>query len=282
MDFKRIGIGFAALLLLALAGLDVAAEEFDVYILAGQSNMDGRGDVEDLEKAHPELSEPNRAIPIWYANSAGQGYSTGWVPLAPGLSIPPRFTRKADPSLPSNTFGVEVSFGPAMAARRDGRRVAIIKVSRGGTSLVRDWDPEFTNEDALYKLLIQTVTDALAEMADNGDTGHLRGMVWHQGESDRNSTVYADRLAAFIQHVRDDLGQPALPLVIGEVFDNGGRDTIRAQQHLAAEKIEHAVCVSCDGLATADGTHFDAESLVTFGLRFAEAMQTLEAGADAE
>lgn len=280
IDFKRFGMVLAALSLLTLVGFKAAAEEFDVYILAGQSNMDGRGEVEELEKAHPQLSVPNRAIPTWYANSAGEGYSTGWVPLAPGLSIPPRFTRKDDASLPSHTFGVEVSFGPAMAEQADGRRVAIIKVSRGGTSLARDWDPELPNEDALYKLLIHTVQTALAELADNGDTGHLRGMVWHQGESDRNSTVYADRLAEFIQHIRKDLDQPALPLVIGEVFDNGSRDIVRAQQHLAAEKIDHAVCVPCEGLNAPDNTHFDAESLVTFGQRMARAMQALQSEAE--
>ncbi len=54
-------------------------------------------------------------------------------------------------------------------------------------------------------------------------------MIWHQGESDASlkterSIEAADRVH---RRVRTDLETADLPFGIGEVYDNGKRDTIR-------------------------------------------------------
>ncbi len=272
---KRLALVVACCVSAVVAAAPLQAEEFDVYILAGQSNMDGRGLVADLHKSHPKLTRPQTGIPFWYANSFEGGYSTGWIDLAPGYSIPPGFGKKGSKTLPSGTFGVEVVFGSAMAKHSEGRRVAIIKVARGGTSLVRDWLVDTSKKGPLYPLLIDTVKQGLAEMQERGDVGHLRGMVWHQGESDRRSKVYADRLEEFVTRVRTDLQAPDLPLAIGAVFDNGKRDLVRSQQVLAAKQIPHAIHVPCKGLTTFEGTHFDTPAILKFGQRMADAMAEL-------
>lgn len=251
-----------------------AGEEVEVYILAGQSNMDGRGLVEELEKDHAEYAKPQPEIKIWYANTSGQGYSTGWTDLAPGMSIPPKFT-KGEGKLPSWTFGCELSFGPAMAAQTKGKRVALIKFSQGGTSLKRDWALGLEEEDALYEPFIKTVKQAMAALKEQGHIAKLKGMVWHQGESDRKLKSYDELLESFIGTVRKDLGEPMLPVVIGEVFDNGQRDQVRAAQRKAAERVSASVFVSSEGLETADGTHFTTASTLEFGKRYAKALQRL-------
>ena len=272
---KRLALILSCCAVAVFVAAPVQGEDFDVYILSGQSNMDGRGLVADLHKSRPELTQPQPDIPLWYANSYGDGYSTGWIDLAPGYSIPPGFG-KGLKTLPSDTFGVEVVFGSAMAKHAQGRRVAIIKVSRGGTSLLRDWLVDTSKKGPLYPLLIDTVKQGLAEMEARGDRGHLRGMVWHQGESDRESEVYAERLEEFVTRIRRDLQAPDLPLAIGAVFDNGRRDIVREQQVLAAEQIPHAVHVPCEGLATFEGTHFDTAAILEFGQRMADAMAELQ------
>ena len=94
----------------------VAQQVVDVYVMAGQSNMDGRGLVKELAQSRPDLARPQPEIRYWYANPKleDKGFSTGWIDLAPGYSIPPKYLRKKK-TLPSHTFGAEVSFGPAMS-----------------------------------------------------------------------------------------------------------------------------------------------------------------------
>lgn len=70
-------------------------------------------------------------------------------------------------------------------------------------------------------------------------------MIWHQGESDAGLTAFLDR-------VRTDLGTPDLPFEIGEVYDNGKRDGLRAAQKATAEKVKGACFVFADKLKTFD------------------------------
>ena len=251
-----------------------SAADVDVYVLAGQSNMDGRGHVADLVAEDLPEARPRTDIRLWYRNPAGRGYATGWVNLAPGYSVPPKFDKKVG-VLPSPTFGIELSFGPAMAERSDSK-VALIKVSQGGTNLREDWNSTRKEDDALYPMLIRNIDEALQALSERGDTGHLRAVLWHQGESDRNSKAYAENLTAFIAQLRADLKQPDLPFVIGEVFDNGKRDVVRNAQRSVADAVPGTAFVSSAGLETFEGTHFTSASVLAFGERFAAAVQGLE------
>ena len=276
----RVSFVLAGLLVTAgglVSGLSAAsarAADVDVYVLAGQSNMDGRAHVADLVSEDLPEAKPRPDIALWYRNPAGEGYATGWVDLAPGYSVSPKFAKKGG-TLPSDTFGLELSFGPAMAAHRPGRHVALIKVSKGGTNLRHDWDPTREDADALYPLLIQNIEDAMKALAERGDTGHLRAVLWHQGEGDRKFKAYAEKLEDFIAKLRSDLERPELPFVIGEVFDNGKRDLVRNAQREVADKVPATAFVSSEGLETYEGTHFVSKSALEFGERFAVAVQGL-------
>ena len=268
----------AAVLSASMVGVAATAGDVDVYVLAGQSNMDGRGLIAELVSDHPQAAGPRSDIRFWYANTAGKGYSTGWVDLAPGFGVPPKFIRKngRGGNLPSKTFGPEIAFGPAMLQHRPGRQVAIIKVTRGGTNLRKDWAATEDPAGPMYQLLVRTVNDALGKLSEAGDTGHLRGVLWHQGEGDRKSSKYAQRLEVFIDRLRKDLDKPQLPFVIGAVFDNGKRDIIREQQRVAVEAVAYTAYVPSEGLETFEGTHFTTASTLELGERFAQAIQQLQ------
>ena len=269
------------------SSVGVAQQAVDVYVMAGQSNMDGRGLVKELAQSRPDLARPQPEIRYWYANPKleDKGFSTGWIDLAPGYSIPPKYLRKKK-TLPSHTFGAEVSFGPAMSQGAGERRVAVIKVSQGGTSLARDWNPERSEKYALYNTLIRTVEAGLAELRADGLEPTVRGVVWHQGESDgrRSTKTYVKHLKVFIQRLRTDLQSPNLPFVIGELYDNGHRDPVRTAQRQVAQEVPATAFVTSKGLKTSDNTHFTTPSVVEFGERYAQAMHKLladEAGAPA-
>lgn len=251
-----------------------AATQFDVYLLAGQSNMDGRGQAKDLSD---DQRRPSEKGAIFYRNPPIS--TEGWMPLVPGFSIPPGYKKK---TLPSPTFGPEIGFAAAMTKAQPGRRFALIKSSKGGTSLSKDWNPgakgQPDTQGPCYRNCLETVALATKALTNDGSTLTWRGVLWHQGESDAGSAteVYQRRLTDFIARLRDDLGHPNLPVVIGEVFDNGKRDSVRAAQRAVAKVVTGVSFIAADGTKTWDaGTHFDAASQLLLGERFATAVLQL-------
>src|SRR5262245_43104978 len=270
----RIAIPVALFLNLFVFTASVRADHYEVFIVAGQSNCDGRGQASDLTGPLAKWAKPQDDVLIAYSCSKLRGAvlsSDGFKPLQPGWSVAPGKNRPA--KLPSDTFGPEVSFGRGLADRLKEKKVALIKFAEGGTSLAKDWNPEV--KDRLYPAFLDFTKKSLKELKDKGHTYTIRGMIWHQGESDASLTAdeYQKLLTTFIARARADLETPELPFGIGEVFDNGKRDTIRAAQKATAEKVKGVFFVSADKLKTFDGgTHFDAASQIELGERFAVGM----------
>ncbi|MFM8271596.1 MAG: sialate O-acetylesterase [Gemmata sp.] len=250
------------------------ADHYEVFIIAGQSNCDGRGAAADLTGALAKWARPQEDALVTYSCSKLRGpvlTSDGFKPLQPGWSVAPGKNKPTQ--LPSGTIGPEVSFGRAMADRLKDKRVALIKYAEGGTSLAKDWNPDV--KDRLYAAFLEFTRKSLKELTGKGHTCTVRGMIWHQGESDASLTAaeYEKLLTAFVGRVRSDLEVADLPFGIGEVFDNGKRDTVRAAQRATAEKVKGAFFVPADRLRTFDGgTHFDAASQIELGERFAAGM----------
>ena len=244
----------------------------DLVVLIGQSNMDGRGQVAQLTA---EQARPVPAIRFFYSNPPAS--SGGWVPLAPGYSVAPG--TKSPVTLPGPTFGPEVGFGPALLAAVPALHLAILKTCKGGTSLAKDWKPGehgvSAGQGPCYRAFLAAVAAARPAL---GGASRLRALVWHQGESDAALPAgeYHGLLTTFIARVREDLGEAHLPFVVGEVFDNGKRDAVRAAQRAVAGEIPGVVFVPALGTVTSDkGTHFDAASQLEMGKRYAAALAPL-------
>jgi iduronate 2-sulfatase len=264
----------------AAGGSPARADHYEAFLVAGQSNCDGRGKASELTGPLAKWAKPQDDVLIAYSCSKLRGpvlTSGGFRKLQPGWSVAPGKNRPT--KLPSGTFGPEVSFGRGMADRLKGKKVALIKFAEGGTSLAKDWNPNV--KDRLYPAFLDFTKRSLKELKDKGHTYTLRGMIWHQGESDAGLAAeeYQKLLTAFIARVRADLGAPEMPFGVGEVFDNGKRDAVRAAQKAVAGKVKGAFFVSADRLKTFDGgTHFDAASQVELGERFAAGMAKVMAG----
>ena len=128
-------------------------------------------------------------------------------------------------------------------------KLALIKGSKGGTNLRADWKPgvkgDVESQGPQYQDFIKTIQLATAELTKRGDTYTIRGLLWHQGEGDRKSGVkaYSRRLTELIDRIREDIGVPDLPVVVGEVFDNDKRDTVReATQQVAKASLHCRAC----------------------------------------
>ncbi|MHC4939974.1 MAG: sialate O-acetylesterase [Planctomycetota bacterium] len=212
------------LLLLLVLAAGAFAGEVDVYILAGQSNMQGKGRVKHLENllADEMTAAPYRDLRhdgkwrvrddafIWYLGRHGA--------LTVGYGTKP------------NMIGPELGFGWVVADASP-NPVLLIKIAWGGKSLAEDFlPPSAGGPGPFYTQTIEHARSVLREMPKlfpklKGKRPRLAGFVWFQGWNDMINkdrvNAYPDRMAHFIRDVRKDLEAPGLPFVIGELGVEG-------------------------------------------------------------
>lgn len=231
-------LGGRLLLGAALAG---APTPLKVFILAGQSNMEGQA-VVDLDG--PDYNEGRGTLAQFLRDPARSSLfqdlrdtqgrwarlENVWVryqpqdgPLLHGpLSV--GFTVYGD----SHHFGPELGFGRALGSKLGGQML-LIKTAWGGKSLCKDFRPPSSGGETgpFYSKMITEIRDALANLktdfrAYNGAGYELAGFVWYQGWNDgvdpeHAVPAYETNLVNLIKDVRKDLGAPKLPVVIGEL-----------------------------------------------------------------
>ena len=237
-----------------------------VFILAGQSNMEGQA-VADLDgKDYNDgkgtlkflLRDPEKA-PLFkhLQNDTGEWAvrEDVWVhyqpergPLKSG-SLGMGFTPYGQ-----HHFGPELQFGHVLGDHFD-NQVLLIKTAWGGKSLFKDFRPPSSGGEVgpYYTQMIAQIRDALSNLKrdfpgyDGG--GHeLAGFVWYHGWNDgvdpkHAIPEYEQNLVNLIHDVRKDLNAPKLPVVVGEltgawVNAPGEWTTLRNAQRQAAERPE--------------------------------------------
>ncbi|MHC5114837.1 MAG: DUF6288 domain-containing protein, partial [Planctomycetota bacterium] len=231
-----------------------SAEPLKVFILAGQSNMQGHAHVSTFDavgldpKTAPMLEEmrnadgtPRVCDSVWItsigsANEEQVGRLTaGFGAKARGPKIGPEFT-----------FGIYMH-------ERLGEPILIIKTAWGGKSLHTDFRPPGADKanapGHYYRLMIEHVKKVLVDIGRvypeyDPKQGHeLAGFVWFQGWNDmvdrgqypdRNRPggydTYSELLAQLVRDVRADLAAPELPFVIGVMGVGGPIDEYGPEQ----------------------------------------------------
>ena len=225
----------------------------DVWVLAGQSNMVGRAELENVEKPH-ELVHVFRP-------------EGGWA-----QAKEPLHERRERNNMVIGA-GLGLPFAKEMV-RRTNVPVGLIPTAVGGTSLWQ-WDPALKTKgrESLYG-------NMLAQFEASG--GMARGMLWYQGESDtRLGRVeqYQERFREFVAAIRADLRRPDLPIYTAQLSryvvtpsdrNDATWSAMREAQRQAAKTIENVGLVSAIDLGLVDLIHVDTEGLRTIGVRFAK------------
>jgi len=106
--------------------------------------------------------------------------------------------------------------------------------------------------------------------------GILRGILWHQGETDaRDEQYYTDALYTLIYSLRNEAWTRTNALFIcGETKFAAVNKRLNA---LNKDSDPKTACVAGVDLSTrADGVHFDAPALRTLGKRYAEAYSNID------
>ncbi|MDP6046943.1 MAG: sialate O-acetylesterase [Phycisphaerae bacterium] len=216
-----------------------------IYLLIGQSNMAGRAAFTEEEAAEiPRCGLLDR-----------QGK---WVPAKNPLNI--HSTIRKSPGMQKMNPGY--TFAKTMLEKDKTVSIGLVVNAKGGTS-IRSW----AKGSKFYKEAVKRTK--LAQ-----ETGVLKGVLWHQGESDSMDSKYIDKLKALIADLRKDLGAANLPFVAGEIQNC---KLVNDQIRQLPEEVKCAGFASAEGLTTRDRWHFDARSMKLLGMRYAEAMLKVQA-----
>ena len=111
--------------------------------------------------------------------------------------------------------------------------------------------------------------------------GVLKGIIWHQGESDNDSvhaSYYVANLKSLITSLRADLQQPNLPFVAGEIGYFIQANHINPVLSQLPRQVPNTIVVSAKDLTdNGDHLHFYTPSARELGTRYAIAMKRLQA-----
>lgn len=241
------------------------AGEVELFVMAGQSNMQGwQGDAGHYP-ADPQGLD--RKVKFYWVTPGFSQSGGTWTHLQPQGG---RF--------PKGHFGPEVTFARLLA--ETGRPVAIFKYSLGSTSLADNW--RAPGAGGMYDQMAAELRKAVRLLEEQGDRVSFKGFIWIQGESDATPTLaagYHDRLKALVDDLRTNVtGAPALPVLLGmdeqHPWVKEHPEVVQAQQALAARD-RRIAATSMIGLEKADVTHLTPCGLEDHGRRLYDAYMKL-------
>lgn len=241
----------------------VPKNTINVFLLAGQSNMAGRGGVTGdntvtnnatWDGVVPPQCQPNPSI---LRLSSDLVWVQAHEPLHADIDV-----RK------TNGIGPGMSFANAVLTRDPGfGLVGLVPCAIGGTN-ISEWE----KGGFLYEQLVRRA------QAAQRSGGVYRAVLWYQGESDteinEDAELYGSRLIRFFTDLRSDLQDPILPIIQVALASGGGPyvDIVRRAQ--LGAKLVNMQCVDAKGLPLEpDGLHLTTPAQVRIGETMAAAFR---------
>ena len=257
----------------------------DLWILAGQSNMDGCAKLVNVEP-------PNRMVHALYYNET---WGIAKDPLCIVVdSIDPvhwptqdavelEKHRQWDHDFREIGASLGIRFGKDLY-KATGVPVGLLVCSHGGTSLGQ-WSPKlkFEGGRSLYGSMLRRV---------NESEGKVAGCLWYQGESDAlgptQGTQYKDDFRFLIDSMRADLNNPDMPFIYVQLApffsdDAASRDgwnRVQQAQLTIEKEMPGLAMVAAIDSTISDIIHADAVSLRRIGARMAIMARRLRFGED--
>jgi hypothetical protein len=233
---------------------------YDVFLLAGQSNAVGRG--QTLNAAQDAVVV--EGVKQW--DTTTQSVIDAVNPL-----------RNFDPT---TTVGFAYRFA-VLYKQATGRDVLIVPRAKGGSGFANNgWGTGKVYHEG-------AITQANAALAATG--GKLKGILWHQGESDANvsnsAATYQANLSALVQDFRTRItGAGSALFICGGmtpliVAGSASHQAIQGVLASVATFIDRSAFVTSDGLgsnSTSDAVHFSAAAQREFAERYLDVYQDLK------
>lgn len=234
--------------------------QFHLFLLAGQSNMAGRGKVSSSdEKVTPRVLTLDQ-----------QGK---WV-----AAVDPIHFDK--PGITG--VGLGKTFAKQYAAAHPEVTVGLIPCAVGG-SPISSWEPGGFHKSTKtnpYDTAIQRTHRAMQD-------GTLKGVLWHQGESDCKpelSALYETKLHHLVGRFRAEFDNRDLPFIAGQMGQfkerpwNADKNRVNSVHKNLPTQVKTTGFVNSDGLShKGDKIHFDSKSYRELGERYFSTLSTLQA-----
>jgi hypothetical protein len=222
----------------------------EIYLLIGQSNMAGRADIEIQD-------QDTLANVFLFTGISGKEWEKAANPLNKYSTV-----RK---DLSMQKLGPGYTFAREIAKARVGKQIGLVVNAKGGTA-ISEWKPGTT----LYNEAVKRAKMAMKN-------GSLKGIVWHQGESDASKAeTYPEKITELIQSLRIDLGIPDLPFVAGQLSeDKPERHAFNEMILTLPSLVSHTGIITTEGTTTMEKTHFNSASQRLLGERYAVEMLKL-------
>ena len=234
---------------------EILDESFHLFLLMGQSNMAGYGDILPVDSKEIEgvrmLREKKDPMDKYH-----------WIPAKHPIHS----------RLKTDQFGLAGPFAKTHRELYPQISVGLIPMGWGGAPI--------TNMNKGTTFYQEVIDKSLWSKKQ----GKLKAILWHQGESDTVSAEQADlyegRLIKLIKDIRLDLDEPDLIFIVGNLAEFYGTGTdhsapervrqIGKVKESLPDKLPHVGFVESTGLRSHDHhqVHFDRESYIVFGKRY--------------
>ena len=282
------------------------AQPIKVFILAGQSNMEGQGVVSmdgeqgynggkgnlvwsvQNSKSAEKLKKLKNEKGEWVVRDDVQiSFKAGAKVRKGGLTV--GYTGYGG----SSHIGPELGFGFVMGDFFK-EPVLLIKTAWGGKSLFVDFRPPSSGGQVgpYYTKMVEEVRTALAELGEQ--KYEIEGFVWQQGWNDMVTKPaipeYAQNLVNLVKDLRKEFKVPNMPVVVGELGNGGPVKSgdmfeFRKAQEKGTKQIKNALFIKTTDFArpaelspnTGHGHHWfgNAESYFLIGDALGEGMKIL-------
>ena len=249
---------------------------FHIYLLFGQSNMEGMGTIESQDRTtnsrvkvlqDQDCSNLNRYYGRWY--TAAPPLNRCWSKLGPGNTFGNAMA-EAMPStvtiglFPTAYSGCDIAFF---------QKSAPLGKAFSKTGVAADIPSQFTGG---YAWMLDMAKKAQKE-------GVIKGIIFHQGETNTNDPNWKVKVQEVVADLKKDLGLSDIPFLAGELLYKEYKSCC-SSHNVEINKlpglIKNSYVISASGLPGADEAHFTSASYRILGKRYAEKMLTLVKGAE--
>jgi sialate O-acetylesterase len=255
----------------------------DLWVMAGQSNMEGVGDLPAaggrVESPHPLVhnfgmdEQWDVAVePLhWLCESIDACHNAKAEEMARLIAAGlPAAAQRPWRAGRMKGAGCGLPFAKEMV-KLTGVPVGLIACAHGGTSMLQ-WDPAQKGKGgaSMYGSMLRRVRDC---------GGRASGLLWYQGESDAldtDTTAFVRQNKDLVAAARRDFGGPLMPWLfvqIGNYYngecDFGGWSAIRQLQLDVEKAIPRSALVTAADLPLDDCIHVGTDGLRRLGRRLA-------------
>jgi hypothetical protein len=242
--------------------------KLSLFILAGQSNMSGRGEMP---------SEPLKVNPKVFVFGNDYRWHYGVEPMDAAQGQVDKVSRDG-----KARYSLATAFANTLLEKDSTLIIGFIPCARGATSIEK-WQRNL-RDNSLYGSCLKRARAA-------STMGHIKGILFWQGEADALSPEayperkpspfeWTEKFTRFVRNIRNDLGLPDLPVIYAQLshHKNPGKyiywKQVKDQQ--AQVMLPNTKMVVTPELELSDYVHFTKEGYDTFGKLFGEAYWDLE------